>query len=396
MHIEINNGGLFGGASIEDFQINLDHFIDTSNGILSAFKTVENQTHDLNGGVGSLAEAVELIGLRIREEQRKIEAALEVKRKTVDFVVLANRVDKQVAELVDHNREAFYRINPWLRPPHEGNIFQIVRDLIARTARSVSETVYREFKETTQRTLEKCRQMIVSFYKDIRFFVRFVSREARQFSSWVSIIWKQGVIELGTFLASLDMPTVIAASVGALAAALSAIAAIRFVIPDFYDLWREIESRTYQASEAVTEIISKTAAEPEPERHPDWIQTSMESHLRILPGVPAPQPNIKEAVEEVIRKAAFKDLKPLPLTVQEIPIRIIPGVPAPQYRLADRIAEILRRLSIDNQWILFRLGPVITIDHPILPGPHLPTPEEIIRRRLQNIDLTRILEQMLL
>ena len=104
MHIEINNGGLLGGASINDFQVDLDQFIGASNDILSAFKTVENSTYNLNGGVGSLEEAVEAIGARIREEEHKIEAAIEVQQKTIEFVALANRVDKQVADLVNQNK----------------------------------------------------------------------------------------------------------------------------------------------------------------------------------------------------------------------------------------------------------------------------------------------------
>ena len=35
MHIDINGGNLFGGASINDFQVDLNQFIGNSNDILS-------------------------------------------------------------------------------------------------------------------------------------------------------------------------------------------------------------------------------------------------------------------------------------------------------------------------------------------------------------------------
>ncbi|MBR3350471.1 MAG: hypothetical protein IKG55_10405, partial [Solobacterium sp.] len=119
MHIDINGGGLFGSASINDFQADLDQFIGNSSDILSAFKTIQSQTYNLNGGVGSLGEAVEEIGRRIQKEEQKIENAIEVMNETIEFISLAERVDKQVAAIVNQNKEEFYQMHPWLRPPQE-------------------------------------------------------------------------------------------------------------------------------------------------------------------------------------------------------------------------------------------------------------------------------------
>ena len=116
MHIEINAGGLGAGIAVAEYQLNMSSFISDAEGVISSFKAVSSKVHDLNGGVGSLQGAVDDISSRIQLEEEKKEAAVAVQKKSNDFLDLAIRVDKQVASLVDKNKDEFYKTNPWMKP----------------------------------------------------------------------------------------------------------------------------------------------------------------------------------------------------------------------------------------------------------------------------------------
>lgn len=116
MRIEINAGGLGAGIAVAEYQLNMTDFILDTEGVISSFKAVSSKIHDLNGGVGSLQGALDDISGRIRHEEEKKEAAITVQKKSNDFLDLAIRVDKQVASLVNKNKDEFYKTNPWLKP----------------------------------------------------------------------------------------------------------------------------------------------------------------------------------------------------------------------------------------------------------------------------------------
>ena len=116
MHIEINAGGLGAGSAVAEYQWNMADFISDAESVISSFKAVNSKAYDLNGGVGSLQSAVDAVSERIRQEEEKKAAAVTVQKKSNDFLDLAIRVDKQVAILVDQNRDEFYKTNPWLKP----------------------------------------------------------------------------------------------------------------------------------------------------------------------------------------------------------------------------------------------------------------------------------------
>lgn len=116
MHIEINAGGLGAGIAVAEYQLNMSRFISDAESVISSFKAVSSRIHDLTGGVGSLQGAVDDLSSRIRHEEEKKEAAITVQKKSNDFLDLAIRVDKQVASLVNKNKDEFYKTNPWLKP----------------------------------------------------------------------------------------------------------------------------------------------------------------------------------------------------------------------------------------------------------------------------------------
>lgn len=116
MRIEINAGGLGSALSVVEYQVEINAVASSIDGIISGFKAIRNSTLNLHGGTGNLYEAVENLDARIAKEEEKKSNAVEVKTKTVSFLDLAVRVDKQVAALVNINKDEFYRVNPWLKP----------------------------------------------------------------------------------------------------------------------------------------------------------------------------------------------------------------------------------------------------------------------------------------
>ncbi len=116
MRIELNFGGL-PFCPMPEFSWNLNDLLKKSEKVVSAFQKVKNQTHNINGGVGVLYPAVDLLETRIRQEEENINNLQTTQKKADEFIQLARSVDSQVASLVDQNKQEFYNDNPWSRPP---------------------------------------------------------------------------------------------------------------------------------------------------------------------------------------------------------------------------------------------------------------------------------------
>ena len=102
--------------AIAEYQSNMAGFISNTESVIESFKAVRSETYSLSGGVGNLQGALDNIDARISQEETKKNAAVQVHKKSNDFLDLAIRVDKDVAKLVDKNRDQFYRVHPWLKP----------------------------------------------------------------------------------------------------------------------------------------------------------------------------------------------------------------------------------------------------------------------------------------
>ena len=116
MRIELNASGL-GGSAVCDFQLDMSKFIDSFDEMIDSFEAVKRRTYNLNCGVLRLSGALECIERRISCEEEQKENIIETQNKSNEFIRFAGRIDEEVAELVDQNKEAFYQANPWLRPP---------------------------------------------------------------------------------------------------------------------------------------------------------------------------------------------------------------------------------------------------------------------------------------
>lgn len=117
MRIEFNAGGLSGLISIATFGTDYNNLIGKSRNVITSFKTVKQKTVSMSGGVGNLQGAVDQIDRRIKTEEAKVEKMEAVGKRFADFLVNTVKTDKRVANMVRQNKEEFYKVNPWARPP---------------------------------------------------------------------------------------------------------------------------------------------------------------------------------------------------------------------------------------------------------------------------------------
>ena len=93
MRIELNSGGLGGSAVISGFQTDFSSLIFKSRRVVSSFQVVKTFSNHMNGGIGSLQNAVDQIDARMQQEEAKADALKTVQKKSEDFL-----------ELVQYNR----------------------------------------------------------------------------------------------------------------------------------------------------------------------------------------------------------------------------------------------------------------------------------------------------
>lgn len=157
MRIEISAGGISGGVAVSQFQSNINGYLRKTDDIISSFATVRKKTYNLNGGVGNLQSAADHIAARVSLEQDRKSGAETVRAKANDFLNLAARVDKNVASLVNQNKEQFYRTNPWLRPTpsqEAKNFFQNAWDWLCGAGENIKNGVQNAWNWTREKAKE--------------------------------------------------------------------------------------------------------------------------------------------------------------------------------------------------------------------------------------------------
>lgn len=122
MRIELNSGGLGGSAVISGFQTDFSSLISKSRRVVSSFQVVKTFSNHMNGGIGSLQNAVDQIDARMQQEEAKADALKTAQKKSEDFLELVHTIDEKVSILVNRNKHDFYDKNPWAKPPQEDKI----------------------------------------------------------------------------------------------------------------------------------------------------------------------------------------------------------------------------------------------------------------------------------
>lgn len=258
MHIEINNGGLAAAASINDFQDYLTDFISRSEDILSSFKTVQNTTYNLNGGVGSLREAVENIGQRITEERERINHAKETLKKTVEFTINTVNTDKHVAEIVNQNKEEFYKTNPWLKPP------------VPEEEKSWGERAWNSFKEgmkelgenikegfiAVRDTLKKGWDKLVEFYEEHKKIIQTVLIVVGAIAAIVAVVSGGGLLVLAPLLTAIGFSAPVAAAISGVVAVTAIVSTVASSTLNVVDVWFEIDNTLFNRIQTALNITA--------------------------------------------------------------------------------------------------------------------------------------------
>lgn len=119
MRIEITTGGITSVLPVFRFESLIDSGIDDVEKVMSGFKTVQNAISNVRGQDPKLVRAAEHIANRIERDTEKKERLNEFKNDYTALVENTVKTDQKVALIVEQNKEKFYQINPWLRPPQE-------------------------------------------------------------------------------------------------------------------------------------------------------------------------------------------------------------------------------------------------------------------------------------
>lgn len=119
MRIEITTGGITSVLPVFGFESLIDSGIDDVEKVMSGFKTVQNAISNVRGQDPKLVRAAEHIANRIERDTEKKEQLNEFKNDYTALVENTVKTDQKVALIVEQNKEKFYQINPWLRPPQE-------------------------------------------------------------------------------------------------------------------------------------------------------------------------------------------------------------------------------------------------------------------------------------
>lgn len=144
MRIELNAGGLCGMASISSMQSDINSLLSKSNSLMASFQRVKNFAYNMNGGVGNLGNAVNQIESRISFEESRITALQEVDKKSNGFIELAIATDINVGGLVNKNKNEFYNVNEWAKPPQNSNDKNLIErgiEWLSSAGKAISDTI---------------------------------------------------------------------------------------------------------------------------------------------------------------------------------------------------------------------------------------------------------------
>jgi len=97
MRIELNSGGLGGSAVISGFQTDFSSLISKSRRVVSSFQVVKTFSNHMNGGIGSLQNAVDQIDARMQQEEAKADALKTAQKSQRIFWNLSIQLMKKLA-----------------------------------------------------------------------------------------------------------------------------------------------------------------------------------------------------------------------------------------------------------------------------------------------------------
>lgn len=256
MHIEINAGGLGAGIAVSEYQLNMCGFISDAEDVISSFKAVTSRVCDLSGGIGSLQAPLDELEDRIQYEEQRLEAAREVRQKSNDFLELAMRVDRQVADLVEVNQEEFYRVNPWLRPPEpeEQAWYDEAWDWLCGVGETVKDGL-EDFVDWAGETLKNAWDGLVEFYNEHKKIIDTVLIIVGAIGAIAAVI-ATGGLALAPLLGALGVSAGVAAAISGAVAVVAVVSTVAASTLNIADVWLEIDDPVFNAWQNGLNIVS--------------------------------------------------------------------------------------------------------------------------------------------
>ena len=257
MRLEISAGGLTGSIAIAEYQSNFSNFVTSVESMISSFKAVKSETHNLSGGVGNLQDALENIDARIRKEEEKKADAVTVQKKSNDFLELAVRVDRQVATLVNQNKEEFYRVNPWLRPAppeREKAWYEKAWDTICDVGKAIGDGIGQAWNWVKD-TAGKIWDGLVEFYKEYKQIIDTILVAVGAVVAVVAVIATGGVA-LVPLLGALGVSTTAAIAISTAVAVTAVVSTVAASAMNIVDIWCDIDNPVFNRIQKALNITS--------------------------------------------------------------------------------------------------------------------------------------------
>lgn len=110
----INNSNAANSLSV--LNENLSAMISQSETTLSSLQAIKQFSYSMNGGVGSLQDAVDSVSSRMEQEETTKNNLIAVRTKLEEFLTTVQTIDTEVSEKVTQNEEEFYRVTGWKKP----------------------------------------------------------------------------------------------------------------------------------------------------------------------------------------------------------------------------------------------------------------------------------------
>ncbi len=258
MRIEINAGGLGGSLAISDFQSDMSKFITNVDNVISSFKTVKNEIYDVNGGTNHLQEALDNVEARITLEKNRKEAAQKVQKKADDFLDLVVRIDKKVAEEVNRNKEAFYKTNPWLRPPTSVDPDKVWYEQAWDWLCGIKEEIAKDVEtawEWTKDTFKKAWDGIVDFYNEHKKIIDTIFVVVGAIAAIVAVVVTGGAA-LAPLLAAIGFSASAAAYISGAVAVVAVVSTLASSTLNIIDIWHNVDNSTFNAWQKGLNIMS--------------------------------------------------------------------------------------------------------------------------------------------
>lgn len=256
MYIEINSMAIAGYGNTTAYLDNMEKFISRTEDVIDAFADVAKSTTGLAGGLGSLWGAYDEIESRIGVEEEKVNAAKTVLKKSNDFIDLANRVDRSVAEMVHQNKEAFYSVNPWLRPPEpeEKGPLERLWDGFCEGLETIGEALKDAF-ELIKDTAVKAWNGIKEFYNEHKKIIDTILAVAGAVLAIVAVV-ASGGLALAPLLCALGCSAGVAAAISGAVAVVAVVSTVAATSLNVTDIWCEIDNPTFQKWKKGLNIVS--------------------------------------------------------------------------------------------------------------------------------------------